>query len=126
MEADSFKSCLENESDLKRRMKWRYRLEWRENKRLKQLFKEWNQGWGYWLLAQGSVTEKLAIELRKGRKKEAMRGLTVLDRVQEDLDGTPEGTPIPDRNQWKADAMKRIAEKHQEDYDSKDYQVRTR
>jgi hypothetical protein len=107
-------------------MKWRYRLEWQENKRLKQLFKEWNQGWGYWILAKGSVAEKLAIELRKGRKKQAMQGLRVLDRVQEDLAGTPEGTPMPDRNRWKADAMKRVAGKHQEDYDNNDYQVRTK
>jgi hypothetical protein len=55
-----------------------------------------------------------------------MQGLTVLDHLQEDLDGTLEGTPLPDRNRWKADAMKRIAEKYQDDYDSNDYQVRTR
>jgi hypothetical protein len=124
MDSESFKSCMEDESDLSKRMMWRYRLEWRDNdKRPWQLFKEWNKGWGYWWLAKGSVTEKLALAVREWRKREAMQGLTVLDRIQKDLAGTPGGTPSPDRDQWKTDAMKRIAEKHQSDYDKKDFEV---
>jgi hypothetical protein len=125
MGADSFQKYLENESDLKQRMMWRYRLEWRDNKRLNQLLKEWNKDWGYWWLAKGSVTEKINLELREKQKNADMQGLTVLDRIQEDLDSTPEGTPMPDRDQWKADAMKRVAQKHQEDYERDEFEVNT-
>ena len=124
MDVDKFKSCMENESDLQQRMQWRYRLEWRENKRLNQLVKEWDDGFGYWLLSEGTVREKLAKELREKQKSEAMKGVTLLDRMQKVLDSTPTGTPMRNRDDWKPDAMKRIAEKHQEDYDKSDYQVR--
>jgi hypothetical protein len=125
MGADSFQKCLENESDLKQRMMWRYRLEWRDNKRLNQLLKEWNKDWGYWWLAKGTVTEKINLELREKQKNADMQGLTVLNRIQKDLESTPEGTPMPDRDQWKADAMNRLAQKHQEDYEKDKFEVNT-
>jgi hypothetical protein len=69
------------------------------------------------------VQEKLALEVRDGKKREALEGRTVLDQVQKNLDLTRVGTPAPDRDVWKVDAMKRIAEKHQSDYDMKDFEV---
>lgn len=124
MDTESFKSSMENKLDLKDRMKWRYRLEWREeNKRLREVYKEWNDGLGYWLFAEGTVTEKLNLELLEGRRREAMQGMTVLDKIRQDLVGNPGGISLVDRKKWKTDAMERIAKKHQDDYDRKDYQV---
>ena len=117
MEADTFKSALENESEMQERMKWRYRLEWRDEKRLVPLLKEWNSGWGYWLFIQGTVNEKLALELREEQKRGDMAGLNIFDRLKDD------GIPRSDRDEWKTAAMERLAQKHQSDYDNDDYAV---
>ena len=117
MEADAFKSALENQSEMQEKMKWRYRLEWRDEKRLMPLLKEWNSGWGYWLFIQGTVNEKLALELREEQKRADMVGLNIFDRLKDD------SMPRSNRDEWKKAAMDRLAQKHQSDYEKNDFAV---
>jgi hypothetical protein len=117
MDVNDFKSCLENESEMRQRMKWRYRLEWRDERRLRPLLQDWNSGWGYWLLTKGTVSEKLNLEMIERKHDATMEGLRIFDRLKDD------GMPNTRRDRWKRQAMKRLATKHQEDYDSKDYEV---
>jgi hypothetical protein len=119
IDAKAFKESLENGPEMKERMKWRYRIEWRDGTRLRPLLKEWNSGWGYWWLIKGTVTEKLNKELIEQRKKAELEGQTVWDRMKED------GMPKSNRDQWKREAMGRLGKTHQEDYDKKNYEVRT-
>lgn len=98
-------------------MKWRFRIEWRNEKRLKPLLREWFSGLGYWLFIKGTVREQLENEEIQRRKKELKKGKTVWEKVQAD------GFPMSRRKRWKADAMERIAKKHQEDYEKKTFEV---
>ena len=112
-----FKKQLGSETEMGQRMKWRYRIEWRDEKRLKPLLKEWISGWDYWLFVKGSVSEKLEIERVEKLKAELKKGKMVWEKVQAD------GFPMSNRQRWKADAMDRVAKKHQEDYDNKTFEV---
>ena len=98
-------------------MKWRYRIEWRDEQRLKPLLKEWSSGWDYWLFVKGTVAEQLMNEQIKEKKEQLRRGNMVWDKVAAD------GFPMRHRERWKNDAMERLAEKHQEDYDNKNFEV---
>lgn len=118
-----FKANLDDESEQTKRMKWRYRLTWREPKRLGQLVKEWKKDWAYWWLAKGTVREQLSRDVQEARRKEAMEGRGILDRISKDITENQDDAFVTDRDQWKKDAMERIAKKHQEDYDSKEFDV---
>lgn len=117
LEANVFKASLENEAKMREMMKWRYRLEWRDEKRLLQLLREWKSGLPYWFFREGTVNEKLILDLREARTGRAsMEGNHILDRLKVD------DMPMFDRDQLKVDAMKRLAEKHQADYESGSYE----
>jgi hypothetical protein len=126
MNERDFKANLDHESEQTKRMTWRYRLNWREPKRLGQLVKEWNKDWGYWWLAKGSVNEQLSRDVQESRRKEAIQGRTVLERVAKDINENRDNAFTPDRDQWKTDAMERIAKEHQKGYDSKKFDVSAR
>lgn len=114
-----FKEQIGNESEMEQRMKWRYRIEWRDEKRMKPLLKEWISGWDYWLFLKGTVSEKLETERVEALKADLKKGNMVWEKVQVD------GFPLSNRRRWKADAMDMIANKHQEDYDNKTFEVRS-
>eukprot|EP00980_Cylindrotheca_fusiformis_P003164 scaffold721_cov131-Cylindrotheca_fusiformis.AAC.54 len=115
MDPTSFRNLLMQEAEMEERTKWRYRIEWREEKRLRPVLKKWKSSLGHWWLVKGSVAEKLEQEHVKQLRESMMKGKRVWEKMEED------GLPKPDRNQWKRDAMERIAQKHQEDYDSGEF-----
>jgi hypothetical protein len=109
---------LTNDAEMAERMKWRYRLEWREDKRLGEVISEWKEGWGYWMFIEGSVSEQLELEEREGRQQEIVKATSVLDKISKELDETPENTPIPNRDKWKTTAMDHLAKIHQTEYEN--------
>ncbi|CAJ1930277.1 unnamed protein product [Cylindrotheca closterium] len=111
-----FKEQIGNESEMEQRMKWRYRIEWREEKRLKPLLKEWISGLEYWLFIKGTVREKLENERIEKLKADLKKGNMVWEKVHAD------SFPMSNRQRWKTDAMDRIAKKHQEDYDNNTFE----
>jgi hypothetical protein len=126
MDERDFKANLDDESEQTNLMTWRYRLNWREPKRLGQLVKEWNKNWGYWFLAEGSVNEQLSQAVQEAKRKEAMQDRTIWDRIAKDITENRYDAIVTDRDQWKKDAMERIAKQHQKDYDSKKFDVSAR
>jgi hypothetical protein len=123
MNERDFKANLDDESEQTKRMTWRYRLNWREPKRLGQLVNAWNKDWVYWWLAKGSVKEQLSRDVQEARKKEAMQDLTVWDRIAKDIAENRDYAFVRDRDEWKKDAMERLAQTHQNEYDSKHFDV---
>lgn len=106
------------------RLLWRYKFTWREPQRIRVTLDQWRRGFLYWLLFSGSVEEKLRKEYRSKRQSETKsRGLTVLQRVAEERAKNP-NAPMPDRTQWKKNAMDKVAQKHQDDYALKTFEVR--
>lgn len=112
-----FKKQLGNVAEMEQRMKWRFRIEWRNEKRLKPLLKEWLSGWDYWLFVKGTVREQLENEKIERLKQDLRKGNMVWEKVEAD------GLPKSNRHRWKADAMDQIARKHQEDYEKKTFEV---
>lgn len=119
LNSDEFEEKMEQ----KLRYQWRYRLEWREPKRIQTTLQEWRKGFWYWFFFTGGVQDKLRREFQIKRKSEAeRRGLTVQQRIAKDLKSNP-GAPVQDRTLWKEQAMDRLARKHQKDYDKKTFEV---
>ena len=103
----------------------RWRLTWREPRRVRVVLEEWRQQFWYWLFFAGSVQDKLRKELKASKQSEAKKqGLTVWQRVAASRDENPEA-PMPDRTRWKRQAMDRLAAKHQKDYEQGTYDVST-
>lgn len=103
--------------DPSQRLMWRYQLRWREPQRILVTLNQWRRKFGYWLFLAGSVEDKLRREYRTKRQSETKaRGLSVLQRIAEEKAKNPQA-PMLDRTKWKETAMKRIAEKHQQDYE---------
>jgi hypothetical protein len=120
MDSEAFRASIEDPKEQKRRMTWRYRLEWRDPKRISQVVKEWKNNVAYWWHGKGRVSEQLLLEKQEWLRKEIMQGRSLLERLAEE----PDDGSIPDREQWKVEAMNRIAKKHQADYDRQSYEVR--
>jgi hypothetical protein len=111
-------AILSNPKETERRFQYRYRLEWREPERLSQTLSNWKGGLSYWLLFEGGVEDQLRKEFQANQKGEAYkRGLSVLQRCQEDMKKNPT-SPQPNQSEWKKEAMERIAAKHEADYNS--------
>ena len=123
LNAKPIRSRVQAEAALASRMRWRYRLEWRDNQRCGELVKARKEGFGYWLFLEGKVSEQLEKQDREYAAEKMMEGKWMLERVKEDIAKTPEGIPAPDASQWKAKAMERLAKMHQEDYEKKDFRV---
>jgi hypothetical protein len=120
---DEFQKKLEDPDERKRRFQWRYRLDWREPKRIRTTLQEWRKGFWYWFFFTGGIQDKLRKEFLSNRKSEAQRrDLTVWQRIAEDVKKNPDA-PVPDRTLWKQQAMDRISRKHQKDYDRKKFDV---
>jgi hypothetical protein len=120
--AEAFEAGLADDTTRPPRMAWRYRIEWREPKRFGQLMKQWNRNVEYWWLVKGTVTEKLGLESQHFIRRQAMDGISILDRIRRDLADDP-GRFTFDRDQWKVQAMNRMAAKHKFDYYRKSYDV---
>jgi hypothetical protein len=109
---------------------WRWRLHWREPRRVLDVARQWRDDFFYWLFLSGSVQEKLRRELdskRLGtRKGPAHRqGLAVLQRMARDRAAEAEfGIPPADRTQWKQAAMDRLARVHKKNYERNNIEVR--
>jgi hypothetical protein len=126
MDERAFKANLDDESEQTKRMTWRYRLIWREPKRLGQLVNGWKENWAYWWLVEGGVTEQLARDVQEERRKDVMQDRTVWNRIEKDIAENRDYAFVGDRDQWKKDAMERIAKEHQKDYDSNAFDVSAR
>jgi hypothetical protein len=124
LDTDQFQEMIEDLDEQRRRYQWRYRLAWREPKRIRTTLQEWRTGFWYWFFFTGGVQDKLRREVESNRKSQAeSRGLTVWQRIAEDIKKSPDA-PVPDRTLWKQQAMDRLARKHQKDYDRKKFEVR--
>ena len=119
LKTKQFKSSINNDELMSQRMKWRYRLEWRDDQRIGQVICEFQNRFWYWLFIEGRVREQLELEKQQGTVDEAMAGKAILERKEKELLSMPPDTPRPKRNLWKKDAMKYLAERHQSDYDNK-------
>ena len=98
-----------------RNIRWRWRLRWREPRRIHTVEQSWRERFVYWFWLQGSVEDKLRRRPKLGPAHQ--RGLSVWQRValEHDLDPTK---PFSDRREWKSRAMERLAQLHQRDYDA--------
>lgn len=101
---------------------WRYRQTWRKPERVTNTIRRWWRGMWYWWFFAGSVQEQVQREYGRGRGRHRslayQRGLTVWQRVQQEV------SPTPDRAQWKARAMQKIAEQHEQSYRKGNFDVR--
>jgi len=123
LEPDQFKATVNDPDEREKRFQWRYRLAWREPKRIRTTVQEWRKGFWYWFFFSNGVQDKLRREFQSKRKSEAERqGLTIWQRLAEDQRNNPDAPP-PDRTLWKKQAMDRLSQKHQRDYDRKTFDV---
>jgi hypothetical protein len=122
LEGEAFEAGLADNTTRPPRMALRYRIEWREPKRFGQLMKQWNRKVQYWWLVKGTVTEKLGLESQQFIRRQSMDGISILDRIHRDLADDPDRFTF-DRDQWKVQAMNRMAAKHKFDYYRKNYDV---
>jgi hypothetical protein len=112
------------------RMMWRWRLHWRDPRRVLDVAREWRDDFFYWLFLSGSVQEKLRRELDSKRQHTRQgpahqRGLAVLQRMARDRAAEREyGIPPADRTQWKQAAMDRLARVHKKNYERNSIEVR--
>lgn len=119
-----FMEAFDDESSLRSRMKWRYRLEWRDDEdteRIGEIFRKRRKSFWYWLFLEGKVSDQLWRESKRNLKEsQRSQEWNIMDRIPDDMRTIPQ-TQIP-HEEWKTIAMKRIAEKHQQDYDLKDFE----
>jgi len=123
-EAESDDTVSSDKKESKRLIQWRYKLTWREPERIRVTLDRWRGAFWYWLFLKGSVQEKLSKEAGGRFKREFQsRGLTIWERLAKEKAQYPDA-PFPDRTEWKENAMKRVAEWHQQDYDANTIRVR--
>ena len=120
LDEKDFRAKLDDRAELGQRMKWRYRLNWREPKRIMQLIRDHDLY--YWLMLKGSVAEKLKMKFTEELREKSLKGRTVWDRIQKEIEEDPDGFETTDRDEWKPNAMKLIARKHQEDYNRQTFE----
>lgn len=130
MGTESFQRALQAaENDTKRQnnndptFQWRYKLSWREPERLRATLDKWRRGFWFWYFFAGSVREKLRKEYGgKIRNDVKARGLTIPERMAEYLAKNP-NAPLNNSTAWKENAMERLRQQHQADYDANTYYV---
>ena len=110
---------------------WRWRLQWREPRRVLDVAKQWRDDFFYWLFLSGSVQEKVRRELDSKRQYSRrqgpahQRGLAVLQRMARDRASERDyGMPSADRMQWKLAAMDRLSRVHKKNYERNTIEVR--
>ena len=105
--------------------KWRYKLLWREPKRLSQAVESLKRDFllfyfGDWGTEENENGLQVGeFNLRDEEKKEEPK---ILQLIREDMERTP-NQPNPDRTTWIPYALQRKAKTHQADYDSKNFEV---
>ena len=116
MDANEFQKATQDES----RRTWRYRLEWQENpQRIGQAFSKWKSNLVYWLFFEGRAQDQLIQEQqRKLETSGSSIDWNIKDRILQEVG---KGLPYVPRDEWKRNAMERVAEKHQADYDRKSF-----
>lgn len=108
----SSRLILQNKEALKKRMKWRYRLVWREpTRRLWIALSEFADDLVFRFLFEGGVQDKILNVSRQRLKRENQE---MYDKVQE-LEQMDKS--VLESSKWKQSSMDKLAEEHQGDYE---------
>lgn len=109
----SSRLILQNKEALKKRMKWRYRLVWRDpTRRLWTALSEFVDNAVFRFLFEGGVQDKILNASRQQLKRENQ---DMYDKVQE-LDQLDKS--VLESSKWKQSSMDKLAEEHQADYET--------
>ena len=123
---DTFHKAINDQESYK----WRYKLLWREPKRLTKVIESMKVDFLLFYFSDWGTEQ----ENKNGFQVVGDNGFNligddgeegeplILSRIQEDMERTP-NKPNPDRTTWVPYALKRKAEIHQADYDSKTFEV---
>jgi hypothetical protein len=113
----------QGQGQLTERFQWRYRMNWREPQRIRTTLREYRRRLSYWFFFAGSVQEKLRRHQQDARRQGGggggevkRRGLTVAQRIKQDLGIAATSSLITDRTKWKPQAMERLAKLHEQSY----------
>jgi hypothetical protein len=110
------KAILANPKEMERRMKWRYRLEWREPKRLSVALSQLVDDISYKLFFKNTVPDKFIRDdrecIRREVERERQQRIIDFDRINPN--------PIPSTD-LKRRAMENLAAVHQRDYESGEF-----
>ena len=126
MDADSLEKIRREDADFQaKRTGWRYRVNWRRQpKRVGQHVSKWFDSWGYWWFTKGTVDEQIYLDMTQKSRKGHMEGIKILERAKDDIESdTDRFEKIQPHNERKLRIMKRIAYKHQKDYERGKYDV---
>lgn len=120
-----FRKWIQSKEAVQRSARWRWRLNWREPRRIRTTLQSFWGGFWYWVLLSGSVEDQqmrqnAQLNRQSGKRENSMH---VLQRLAKELEAYPDD-PMTDRTKWKQRAMDRIARKHQNDYDKGTFDVR--
>ena len=110
---NTYQSLLSNPEEMEKRIKWRYRIHWREPQRMSQTFLTCFDDVIYRLFFENTVPDKFM----KESQADARQALD--DDIRKRLFRMEKGNqkPIPPM-EWKSRAMDALAAEHQRDYES--------
>ena len=106
-------NATEMEASLQQPPSWYSSLTWREPERMRMVIRTAKERWMYNFLFEGSVDEQLREERKRQLRKEEVEGMRVWERLE-----------YSNATQWKDNAMQRLANQHQHDYENGTYAVR--
>lgn len=118
-DAEIVRKTLSNPQEKEKRYLWRSRLRWREPERIGVIFDRAIHSYPRYFLFTGSTEDKLMRADQERRQQEAKARYetkTIWQRIREELEKEPLGTPKPDRTLWKTQAMDTLASFHDKDY----------
>ena len=111
---------------------WRYKLKWREPRRLSQSIKFlWRDTILFFLSGWGDEDERsnkhrsFSSAHIVSSSTVANDSMRILDLVQEDMETYPNDSNVASREAWIKDSFSDTAKKHQESYDKKEFDVST-
>ena len=112
-EINTYQSLLSNPEEMERRIKWRYRMHWREPQRISQTFPTFFDDVIYKLFFENTVPDKFMKESQADTRR------AVADDIRDRIFRIEKGNqkPIPP-TEWKSRAMDTLAAEHQRDYES--------
>lgn len=127
-DADAFEKGLNDKS----RYKWRYKLDWREPKRVSDVIQTMQRNLIQWYFGDWDVAANNGLQVddkgyglplwNEEKQEDLEEEPMILRLVGEEMERTP-NKPRPDRSTWIPYAVKRKAQKHQADYESKTFEV---